>query len=69
MSVGENIRRTREKLGMTQADVAGRAGVTQAMLCQIERGTKNPSLQLGAEIAKVLGCSLESLLESGSAPV
>ena len=38
------------------------AGVTQAMLCQVERGTKNPSLQLGAEIAKILDCSLESLL-------
>ncbi|MCM1219403.1 MAG: helix-turn-helix domain-containing protein [Lachnospiraceae bacterium] len=62
MNVGENIRRTREEAGLTQAYVAEHAGVTQAMLCQIERGTKNPSLQLGAEIAKVLNCSLESLL-------
>ncbi len=62
MNVGENIRRKREQAGFTQAYVAEQAGVTQAMLCQVERGTKNPSLQLGAEIAKILDCSLESLL-------
>lgn len=62
MSVGENIRCMREKAGLTQACLAEQAGVTQAMLCQIERGTKNPSLQLGAEIAKILDCRLECLL-------
>lgn len=63
MNVGENIKRAREAAGLKQVDVAEKAGVTQAMLCQIERGTRNPSLQLGAEIAKILDCSLESLLE------
>ena len=62
MSVGDNIRCISEKAGLTQVYVAKQVGVTSAMLCQIERGTKNPSLQVGAEIAKVLGCSLESLL-------
>ena len=62
MSVGDNIRRIREKAGLTQVYVAKQVGVTSVMLCQIERGTKNPSLQVGAESAKVLGCSLESLL-------
>lgn len=66
MSVGENIRHMREKAGMTQACLAEQAGVTQAMLCQIERGTKNPSLQLGAEIARILNCRLENLLASDS---
>ena len=67
MSVGENIRNARQKAGLTQAYLAELAGVTQAMLCQIERGTKNPSIQLGAEIAKILNCSLDSLL-IGSGP-
>jgi len=62
VSVGENIRRMREKAGLRQVDLAEQAGVTQAMLCQIERGTKNPSLQLGAEIARILDCRLECLL-------
>lgn len=51
MSVGENIRRIREEKELTQAYVAENAGISQAMLCQIERGTKNPSLQIGKEIS------------------
>ena len=63
MGVGENIRWIREKRRLTQAYVAEQAGISQSMLCQIERGTKNPSLQVGKEIANVLGCELECLLE------
>ena len=62
MSVGENIRRIRMEKDFTQAYVAEQAGISQAMLCQIERGTKNPSLQIGKEIADVLGCGLECLI-------
>ena len=63
MNVGENIRRNRQEKGLTQVYVAKQAGISQAMLCQIERGTKNPSLQIGKSIADILGCRLESLLE------
>lgn len=63
MSVGENIRRIREEKELTQAYVAEQVGISQAMLCQIERGTKNPSLQTGKELANVLGCKIDSLLE------
>ncbi len=62
MSVGENIRRIREEKQLTQAYVAERVGISQAMLCQIERGTKNPSLQVGKEIADVFECDIESLI-------
>lgn len=62
MSVGSNIRRLREKKGMKQVEVAEQVGITQAMLCQIERETKNPSLQVGMEIAKALGCTVDELL-------
>ena len=61
MSVGENIRRIREKRGVTQAWLAEAAGISQPMLCQIERGTKNPSLQIGKEIARLLNCTVEDL--------
>ena len=62
MNVGENTRRIREEKELTQAYVAEQAGISQAMLCQIERGTKNPSLQVGKEIADILGCSLDLLV-------
>ena len=63
MNVGGNIRRIREEMRMKQADVAKGAGITQAMLCQIERGTRNPSLQVGKAIADTLGCTIDALLE------
>lgn len=62
MSVGENIRRIRTNKGITQAYLAEHVGISQSMLCQIERGTKNPSLQIGTEIARLLECTVEDLL-------
>ncbi len=62
MNVGRNIRNLREHRGITQVQLAEKVGITQAMLCQIERGTKNPSLQVGAEIAKSLSCKVDDLL-------
>lgn len=64
MSVGENILRIRKDKGITQSYLAEQVGISQAMLCQIERGTKNPSLQVGIEIAKMLECRVEDLLDS-----
>ena len=63
MSVGANIRRLREEKGLSQSYVAERAGISQAMLCQVERGTKNPSLQVGVEIARLLGCEVSALVD------
>lgn len=63
MSVGENIQRLRKMQCLSQIDLANAAGITQSMLCQIERGTKNPSLQVGKAIADALGCKIEKLLK------
>lgn len=62
MSVGENIRRMREEQNITQMCLSEQVGISQAMLCQIERGTKNPSLQVSAEIAAALKCRIEDLI-------
>lgn len=62
MSVGENLRRIRIEKGVTQSWLAEKAGVGQSMIAQIERETKNPSLQLGRDIANALGVSMDALL-------
>lgn len=62
MNIGANIKSRREVLELSQAYVAKQAGISQPMLCQIERGTKNPSLQVGAEIARILQCNIDDLL-------
>lgn len=64
MSVGENIRKHRNRKGMTQTQLAEAVLVSQPMILAYERGTKNPSLQVAFEISKALNCTLEDLLES-----
>ena len=63
MSEGENIKKYRNRKGMTQVQLAEAVTVTHPMITAYERGTKNPSLQVAFEISKVLGCTLEDLLE------
>ncbi len=62
MSIGENIRNKRKNLNMSQNDLAAAVGVSVPMICQIERGTKSVTLMLGAEIAKILQCDLNDLV-------
>lgn len=63
MSVGENIRTKRQALGMTQEKLADAVGLGRSMVAQIERGSKVPNMILGRDIARVLGCGMEELLE------
>lgn len=63
MSIGRNISRMREKRGMNQVQLAQEVGITQSAISQIEKGIKNPSLQVGSEIARVLRCSIEDLVD------
>ena len=63
MSVSENIKAKREEAGLTQSELADRVGVTKGFMSQIERGSKIPSLILGAMIAEVCGCSVLDLLK------
>lgn len=61
MSIGENIRKLRIAKNITQAELAEQTGITQSMLCQIERGTKTVTMPLGKQISEVLKCSVEDL--------
>ena len=63
MSVGANIRRIREKKGLTQVYVADQAGISQVMLSKIENGYKDPSIRTGKRIANILGCKLDDLVK------
>ena len=53
MGVGDNIKQLREAKGISQRQLAREAGVSQPLLCQIERGTKNPSLPVGLALAAI----------------
>lgn len=62
MSVGTNIKRLREMKGMTQEELAQAVNVSRSMIAQIERGSRDPVMMLGVEIAKALGCEIADLM-------
>ena len=63
-NIGENIKKSRTKLGLSQEDFAQKSGVKYTTFTKIETGViKKPSVILVAKIAKVLGVSIEDLLK------
>lgn len=57
------IRRYRERAGLTQTELAERVGVTQTYICELERRRKSsPSLTLLYRLSAVLGVSVAELL-------
>lgn len=56
-----NLRSLRMERGLSQIELAEKVGITQAMLCYIERGTRKLNLDTAKKIAIVLGCKIEDL--------
>jgi transcriptional regulator with XRE-family HTH domain len=53
--LGKEIRDIRERRGLSQADVAKRAGVSREAIAAIERGERYPNLRTLEGIAECLG--------------
>ena len=59
---GENaVRVWREYRGVTQVKLAARAGITQAYLSRIERGTRTGTTKVLRSLAGALGVDLDDL--------
>ena len=52
--IGKKFKSCREKAGLTQSEVASKAGVHVNYYARIERGEENPSLEKVQGIMKVL---------------
>jgi len=55
------LKLARIEAGLTQAELADRAGVTRQTIGLIEAGGYNPSLKLCIELARVTGKTLDEL--------
>jgi ribosome-binding protein aMBF1 (putative translation factor) len=49
----------RNKKGMTQAEIARRAGTTQSAIARFESGRTNPTLDFATRLSHALGAKLE----------
>lgn len=61
--IANRIRDIRKEKGITQEDLAFKAGVNRAYIGYIERGERKPSVDILAKIAKVLHVDLKSLFD------
>ena len=49
-----NIKEKRERLGISQKELADKIGISQSFLCHIEQGRSKPSIDTAIKIAQVL---------------
>ena len=63
-TIGENIKKVRNKIGLTQDDLVRKSGVKHTTLTKIESNVVvKPSVQTVAKIAKALGIPMEDLVK------
>lgn len=53
MSVGTNIKRLRDRAGMTQEELADKLGVARSTVTQWENGWSNPRMRMVQKLAGV----------------
>ncbi len=62
-SIGREVKRHREKLGLTIAELAGASGMSAGMLSKIENGATSPSLSTLQALTKALQVPFTSLFK------
>ena len=62
VQVGRNIAQFRKEIRMTQAELAAKTGITQALTAQFEAGIRRIPLQTLVTFAKILHVELEDLV-------
>lgn len=65
--IADGIRKRREQLGISASELAGRSGVSRAMVSKIERLEVNPTAVLLGSLCNGLGITLSSLIASAEA--
>jgi transcriptional regulator with XRE-family HTH domain len=60
--LGKNIKKARESAGLTQEQVADKAGIHVSYYSRIERGVVNPSYEVLENIFKVLKVKSSDIL-------
>jgi len=63
--VGRNVKRVRQKRGLTQEQFAEISGFSQQYISTLERGQRNPTIVTIYELATTLGVGPIELLRAG----
>lgn len=57
------LREVRARLNLTQADLAGMAGVSRKTINTVENGVFIPSTDLALKVARALGTTVEEIFQ------
>jgi len=60
--LGANVRAIREKLGWSQDRLSDESGLHRTYISGIERGIRNPTVEIVGRLADTLGVSAATLL-------
>lgn len=59
---GEKVRKLRKERGISQEELAGRAGLHRTYVSSVERGERNVSLETIDKLARGLGFPMSDLM-------
>lgn len=62
--LGRNVRKYRERKGLSQESLAFDADLHRTYVSGVERGVRNPTIQIVAKLATALGVEPHKLLEN-----
>lgn len=62
LQIGARIRIERESRGWSLTDLAGKAGVSRAMIYKVERGESSPTANLLGKLSGAFGLSMSTLM-------
>lgn len=61
--LGRNVRQLRRSAGLSQEELAARAGLHRTYISSVERGQRNVSVENIFALARALGCEPRALLD------
>ncbi|UVM05090.1 helix-turn-helix domain-containing protein [Pseudomonas laurylsulfatiphila] len=61
---GPAVRKHRESLRLSQEELADRAGIDRTYISGVERGARNPTLEVMQRIANALGSDLDVIFST-----
>lgn len=64
MNIGQKIKYSRKKAGLTQKELGESLGVSAAMIAQYESGKRNPKIETLIKISEALDCEVSDIDEN-----
>jgi transcriptional regulator with XRE-family HTH domain len=63
--ISKNIRASRERVGLSQRELADRTGISARYISQLENGAPNVTVEVLDKLARGLNCTANQLVHDG----